>query len=95
MRQIDQSFGVGALWATLALGIAPVHGLEPTAPARRRRVSRRLASLVGDVRATARLWQQRAADRRQLLILDDHLLRDIGISRLQAEAEAHKPFWRA
>jgi uncharacterized protein YjiS (DUF1127 family) len=26
---------------------------------------------------------------------DDHMLRDIGITRLQATAEATKPFWRA
>jgi uncharacterized protein YjiS (DUF1127 family) len=33
--------------------------------------------------------------RRKLEGVDDHLLRDIGITRLQAEAEANKPFWRA
>lgn len=44
---------------------------------------------------TLRLWQERVRRRQQLRTFDDHLLRDIGISRLQAEAEAHKPFWRA
>ena len=39
-------------------------------------------------------WRERARMRRQLLMLDDHLLRDIGISRLQARREAEKPFWR-
>ena len=33
-------------------------------------------------------WRQRQA----LLDLDDHLLRDIGITREQAEREALKPF---
>jgi uncharacterized protein YjiS (DUF1127 family) len=92
MRQIDGHFGVGALWATLALGIAPVQGLGP---ARSRRGSRRLASWLRSARARVQLWQQRRQGRQQLLGLDDHLLRDIGISRLQAEAEADKPFWRA
>ena len=35
------------------------------------------------------------AGRQQLRTFDDHLLRDIGVTRLQAEAEADKPFWRA
>lgn len=95
MRQIDGHFGVGALWATLALGIAPVHGPEPALRARSRRGSRRLASWLSSARARMQLWQQRRQGRRQLLALDDYLLRDIGISRLQAEAEADKPFWRA
>jgi uncharacterized protein YjiS (DUF1127 family) len=47
------------------------------------------------VRATLRLWQDRVSDRQQLRQLDQHVLRDIGITRLQAEAEANKPFWRA
>ena len=39
-------------------------------------------------------WRERAAMRRQLLMLDDRLLRDIGITRLDAQNEADKPFWR-
>jgi uncharacterized protein YjiS (DUF1127 family) len=95
MRQIDPTFGGGALWATLASAIAPVHGLKPALPLRARRRSRRLACWLSDAGARTRLWQCRRHGRQQLLTLDDHLLRDIGISRLQAEAEAHKPFWRA
>ena len=45
--------------------------------------------------STLRLWQQRARGRQQLRHLNDHALRDIGITRLQAAAEATKPFWRA
>ena len=43
---------------------------------------------------TLRLWQERARGRQQLREFDDHMLLDIGITRLQAEAEATKPFWR-
>ena len=39
-------------------------------------------------------WQDRAQQRRQLATMDDRLLRDIGISRLDALHEANKPFWR-
>lgn len=39
-------------------------------------------------------WNERARQRRQLARLDDYLLRDIGLSRVDAEQEARKPFWR-
>ncbi len=44
--------------------------------------------------AILRRWHERARQRRQLAQLDDDRLRDIGISREQALAEARKPFWR-
>lgn len=34
-----------------------------------------------------------ARQRRQLATLDDHQLRDIGITRQQAQTEARRPFW--
>ena len=42
------------------------------------------------------VWQafERQRQRRALLRLDDHMLKDIGISRCDAEREAAKPFWR-
>jgi uncharacterized protein YjiS (DUF1127 family) len=40
-------------------------------------------------------WHNRAAGRRQLMKLTERDLRDIGISRTQAQAEASKPFWEA
>jgi uncharacterized protein YjiS (DUF1127 family) len=36
---------------------------------------------------------ERQQQRRALRELDRHMLRDIGITREQAEAEARKPFW--
>lgn len=39
-------------------------------------------------------WQRRHDERLRLAAIDDRLLRDVGISREQAEAEAQKPFWR-
>jgi uncharacterized protein YjiS (DUF1127 family) len=38
-------------------------------------------------------WQRRSADRRELFMLTDRDLRDIGIGRTEAEVEAKKPFW--
>ncbi len=39
-------------------------------------------------------WLDRHHQRQSLLELDDHMLRDIGISRIDAEAEARKHFWQ-
>ena len=51
----------------------------------------RFRSLIG----IPLLWAARARQRRTLESLDDHLLRDIGIDRIDAGLEARKPFWRA
>ena len=40
-------------------------------------------------------WQDRARQRHHLAEMDDHLLRDIGLSRADLEHESSKPFWRA
>ena len=37
-------------------------------------------------------WRARAKQRRDLLALDDQMLKDIGISRAQAQSEAAKLF---
>jgi len=44
---------------------------------------------------TIELWIARHEQRRQLLALPDHLMRDIGRSRADVEAEAVKRFWQA
>ena len=44
--------------------------------------------------AMVAVWRQRARQRRQLARLDDALLKDIGLTRCDAEMEAAKPFWR-
>ena len=43
----------------------------------------------------ALVWLDRARQRRQLQQLGDHMLKDIGLSRADVEAETAKPFWRA
>jgi uncharacterized protein YjiS (DUF1127 family) len=59
-----------------------------------------LASMAAPIRAllkAVRFLSSRyeyARQRRALAALDDHLLRDIGLTRHEAAREAHKPFWR-
>jgi uncharacterized protein YjiS (DUF1127 family) len=40
-------------------------------------------------------WQRRARERKLLLAFDDRLLRDIGLTPVDAARECAKPFWRA
>ncbi len=54
------------------------------------RIPRYLAALW----ETLFTWRKRASQRRQLASLEDRLLKDMGISRADAEREASKPFWR-
>jgi uncharacterized protein YjiS (DUF1127 family) len=45
--------------------------------------------------SVVRTWYQRSCQRRALAELDDRMLRDIGVTRSQAQREAAKLFWRA
>ena len=40
-------------------------------------------------------WQQRASERSHLASLSDHHLKDMGLSRAEAQHEVQKPFWLA
>ena len=94
MRQIDPQLGLATLLSTLAMAAATAERTFAPAPAGHGFYYRAVRALRHGL-DTWRLWQQRAQGRRQLTMFDDHLLRDIGVTRLQAEAEADKPFWRA
>jgi uncharacterized protein YjiS (DUF1127 family) len=52
------------------------------------------AALAKRLVATLTVWHHRARQRRHLAGLDDMLLKDIGLTRCDAEMEAAKPFWR-
>lgn len=53
-----------------------------------------LGTLIIRVSDTLLDWQERARQRHRLGEMDDHLLRDIGLSRADLEHESAKPFWR-
>jgi len=42
---------------------------------------------------TIKIWREISRERRQLRRLSEHLAKDIGISRAEAEREADRPFW--
>jgi uncharacterized protein YjiS (DUF1127 family) len=57
----------------------------------------RVASLLRILRRLGtiyRLSRERHRQRRQLMEMDDRDLKDIGITREQAEQEARKPIWK-
>lgn len=58
-------------------------------------LSARLGDVLSLALATPRLWARRRHDRRALSQLDNHMLRDIGFDRAQADEMASRPFWRA
>ncbi|HKP27513.1 MAG TPA: DUF1127 domain-containing protein [Dongiaceae bacterium] len=40
------------------------------------------------------LWQERHRERRNLAMLSDHMLKDLGVSRADIDVEMRKRFWR-
>ena len=52
-----------------------------------------IAGALMSLAMTVGRWEMRLRTRKALVKLDDHQLRDIGISRAAAAAEWDKPFW--
>lgn len=63
-------------------------------PASAARPVRSLAEWLSPLELILGSWHQRVTQRHQLGMLDDHMLKDIGVDRWTARAEAAKPFWR-
>jgi uncharacterized protein YjiS (DUF1127 family) len=55
---------------------------------------RRLGGLLSGVRAALREWRRHRHGRLELARFDERMLRDIGLTRVDAEYEMNKPFWR-
>jgi len=53
------------------------------------------SGVAGRMLTTWRAWRRRARDRAELAGLDDRMLKDIGLTRGDAEFLSNKPFWRA
>jgi uncharacterized protein YjiS (DUF1127 family) len=60
----------------------------------RRAAGRSAIDLLPHAAGLLDAWVQRARQRRQLEMLDDRLLRDLGLTRDEVHRECAKPFWR-
>lgn len=49
---------------------------------------------IANTTKVIRVFFLRVHQRQQLLALSDHALKDIGLTRAEAMAEASKPFWK-
>ncbi|ABC32778.1 uncharacterized conserved small protein [Hahella chejuensis KCTC 2396] len=47
------------------------------------------------LRSLTQQWRKQARTRRELANLNDHLLKDLGITEGDRRQEASKPFWRS
>ncbi len=63
-------------------------------PSRVRVLARALSLELIDLGNLLLLWLARYRERRKLQTLSDHMLRDMGVSRADADREAMKRFWR-
>jgi uncharacterized protein YjiS (DUF1127 family) len=65
---------------------------RPAGIGNRRRTKRRSDALLRGI-ALVEGWIERHWQRRALLGLSDHVLKDIGVSRSEAQREGRKSFW--
>lgn len=72
-----------------------VDNLSPNSKVRQTLKIFDIATKFDQMVAILHVWQQRHRERTQLSELPAHLLKDIGVSRAEADAEIRKPFWQA
>jgi len=74
--------------------LSPASSCPDWIPQETRCSPRRLGGFLSGVRAALREWRCRSNGRLDLARLDERMLRDIGLTRADAEFEINKPFWR-
>jgi len=74
--------------------MAAIHWHQPQHRARRRNAVQALSDAGNHFVATLREWRRRNLERGELAALDDRMLKDIGLTRADAEFLSNKPFWR-
>ena len=63
-------------------------------PVRRRALRDQLKDAVIRLHARLSEWRQASRSRAELAKLDERMLRDIGLTRVDVWREINKPFWR-
>ena len=71
-----------------------VHVYHPYPVAARLTIGLRVHAALAAIAGAVYEWNERGRQRRLLARLDDRMLRDIGLTRLDVEREVSKPFWR-
>jgi uncharacterized protein YjiS (DUF1127 family) len=74
--------------------MAAIHWHQPQYRARRQNAVHALSDAGNHFVATLREWRRRSRERAELAALDDRTLKDIGLTRADAEFLSNKPFWR-
>ena len=54
-----------------------------------------IEAAVIKLQKTLSTWASRAEDRRQLSVMSDRMLKDIGLTRVEVEYEVNKHFWQS
>lgn len=75
---------------TIETKLGSATGAAPKSPGAFARVRRNVAKLLEKLA----IWQERTGQRHTLSELNEHMLKDIGVSRSDAFREARKPFWQ-
>ncbi len=70
-----------------AMALGAVHQIHRTGARPRREIRSWVAAID--------TWWRRSREREILMTMSDRDLKDIGITRYDAQYEARKPFWRA
>jgi uncharacterized protein YjiS (DUF1127 family) len=75
--------------------VAPPHPMDAPAAASTVLLLRRVLrwALVAGIERLL-LWHEMARQRHQLSMMDDRMLKDIGLTRADVGSETRKPFWR-
>lgn len=74
--------------------MAAIHWHQPQSRASRHNALQALSDAGNHFVMTLREWSRRNRERAELAALDDRMLKDIGLTRADAEFLGNKPFWR-
>ncbi|GGF69399.1 hypothetical protein GCM10011332_24440 [Terasakiella brassicae] len=75
------------------MSVETLNIIECCSPHNGEKVQARLGTTLKTVHKTLFVWLHRHKSRKSLAYLSDHMLKDVGLTKAQVEAEIAKPFW--